>query len=757
MNRNTSTARAAARFTAAAFVLAAAAATASGQASGLPPAYTVIRVSPSLIASVTVGDFNGDGLSDIAWTESGATQVQVVLATGGGRFAAPVPTEIGERGCKVLAANFIRTDTGAQRSELAVIRPGFGDCLMFAPRGDGRFDVTGSVSLGGNYKNACLGDMDGSGTPEIIVSRTNYSNPGNPANPTDSGAWNNGGRGIRTIVVRPDGTLTGVDQLSTLTTAQGVAIGDINKDGRADLVTMWRYPGTNVADWYNKYKFLVHFGGRNANGTPASGFGSMAQRWTNLKGYLADGVAVCDIDQDRARNDLVFMSRENRTIEVALNNGQNDPESWIRWSFVRPNHITSANMISASLVRTADEQPVWMEDENGRMVAMTMVKTNNTVAAQKLWNIEIPSGYHATIAAGDFDGDRDTDLVITAAQYLLVSGNPAQNTRPVVGGLTLSGEAKIGRAVTLTAQNVSDPDLTDKVAKVSFYLDLDNSGSVTAPDALLGTDSDGGNGWRITSTLASTFPTSARFLAVATDDLGLEGNAAALSQNLAPNGRPVVTGLRFDKDQATTGQAITLSADGVADSDADGSIREVRFYRDANRNGAFDMSDEMLGSDSNPEDGWTISTTAQSTWGAGVIRFFAVATDDAGDTSPARENSIVAVPASTPDTITIGSFSSSHATRQWTTRLALSATGVSRGTVAVYFFADTDRDGFLTDADRMIARGSPDGLGNWTARVRITRAFGTGPIKIFALASDATGENGDVKELLLRVRTRNAR
>src|SRR5512140_1658885 len=65
---------------------------------------TDYKVGPGASA-VVIADFNGDGRPDLAVTSNTAGTVSVLLGTGGGAFAAPVPYTTGTLPYAVVAAD----------------------------------------------------------------------------------------------------------------------------------------------------------------------------------------------------------------------------------------------------------------------------------------------------------------------------------------------------------------------------------------------------------------------------------------------------------------------------------------------------------------------------------------------------------------------------------------------------------------------------------------------------------------------------
>ncbi len=104
---------------------------------------------------------------------------------------------------------------------------------------------------------------------------------------------------------------------------------------------------------------------------------------------------------------------------------------------------------------------------------------------------------------------------------------PPEPGPPTIGSLSASPDPVVqGDALTLTANGVSDPDGT--VSSVAFYRDADGDGALNeAVDELLGTDTDGSDGFAATVSTTGFALGSHTYFAIATDNDGLTSDAAS--------------------------------------------------------------------------------------------------------------------------------------------------------------------------------------------------------------------------------------
>ena len=182
--------------------------------------------------------------------------------------------------------------------------------------------------------------------------------------------------------------------------------------------------------------------------------------------------------------------------------------------------------------------------------------------------------------------------------FSVIQTGGVENPIPTIGALTLDPAVVTrGFPLTLIAEQVADPN--GSVDLVEFYLDSNGNDNFEADeDRLLGTDVIGTDEFSITvpGENVDWEPGTFKYFARAQDDLG-DWSAPAVAEGNT-NDRPVVAELDADPRLLSVGGTLTLTARGVEDSDADGSIDEVIFYRDTNKTGSFEEEfDEVVDTD----------------------------------------------------------------------------------------------------------------------------------------------------------------
>ncbi len=137
--------------------------------------------------------------------------------------------------------------------------------------------------------------------------------------------------------------------------------------------------------------------------------------------------------------------------------------------------------------------------------------------------------------AGSF-ADNAGNLNAASDQTFTVDSVP-----PSVGSLSVSPDPVTqGNSITLTANNVTDSDGT--VTKIEFYRDANGNGVIDpGTDTLLGTDTNGSDGWTWTGS-TSDFPVGSNtYMAWAQDSTSAWSNVATVTGTVNPQATPTIT------------------------------------------------------------------------------------------------------------------------------------------------------------------------------------------------------------------------
>ncbi len=115
--------------------------------------------------SILVGDFNGDGHQDLALGFSLANSpnyLVILTGNGDGTFQAPIPTGV----TSLVSSMFWEDFSGDGKKDLAYVTTGQFDIMI--GNGDGTFQAPSGFSLGPNWGALDVVDINGDGLPDFV-------------------------------------------------------------------------------------------------------------------------------------------------------------------------------------------------------------------------------------------------------------------------------------------------------------------------------------------------------------------------------------------------------------------------------------------------------------------------------------------------------------------------------------------------------------------------------------------------------------
>jgi hypothetical protein len=185
--------------------------------------------------AVAVGDFNGDGILDIAAANQGAdfsyagSSLSVLLGNGDGSFQPPVDYQIGAGPTAVAVADL----NGDGKADLVATNYGFigsdPGVHVLLGNGDGSFAAPVTYVVPGGPESVAVGDLNGDGVCDLVVGSAQGSNGG-----------------LSVLLGRGDGSFTAPVTYDVGSFPGAVALADVNGDGATDLITA-NFGGSNVS------------------------------------------------------------------------------------------------------------------------------------------------------------------------------------------------------------------------------------------------------------------------------------------------------------------------------------------------------------------------------------------------------------------------------------------------------------------------------------------------------------------------------
>jgi len=401
-----------------------------------------------------VGDFNGDGKADLVVVNQNANTISVLLGNGAGTFGPKTDYATGATPIGVAVGDF----NGDGKPDVAVANFGGKSVSLLLGNGDGTFKPKTDIALSTTPVSLVLGDFNGDGKLDLAVATEDLANDYvNILRGNGDGTFQ---APLTTVTdSAPKGISINLEPFST------IGVGDINGDGRLDLVVV------NNQDSVSQRSGLFYFGG-TVSVLVGNGDATFQAPKNFAVGTSPRTVALGDFNGD-GRLDFAVGNYISGTLSVFMNTG-------------------GGSFSSSSLAPGGAPLSLAAGDFNGDglgdlavALATGGIGTDlNVLAGQAGGSLQSAANYvapaFAFLSSADLNGDSHADLVGTVllanSESVLLNNGDGTFPAPFLianPGVTLSSQA------TADFNGDGIPDLALASGQVELGLGDGNFGDAT--------------------------------------------------------------------------------------------------------------------------------------------------------------------------------------------------------------------------------------------------------------------------------------
>ncbi|MGD1063623.1 MAG: FG-GAP-like repeat-containing protein [Terracidiphilus sp.] len=347
--------------------------------------------------SIAVGDFNGDGVLDLATANNGGSTVTILLGNGNGTFTANGTISLtGTIPYCIAAGDF----NGDGKLDLAVADANSNNVTILLGNGNGTFTAQAASPLTGTHPfSIVVGDFNGDGIPDLAVA-------------------NNASDNVTILVGKGDGTFTAqATSPSTGSSPYAIAADDFNGDGIPDLA---------VAN-QNSNNVTILLGNGDGTFTPAP------QSLTT--GSFPSSIAVGDFNGD-GKLDLAVGNVNSNNLTILLGNG----DGTFTTEATSPSTGGSPYFIAVGDFNGDGIPDLAVSNYTSNNLTILLGKGDGTFTAQAT-KPATGSG-PISIALGDFNGDGTPDLAVPnlgSNTVTVLTSNLTETASATVTGIAIAG------------------------------------------------------------------------------------------------------------------------------------------------------------------------------------------------------------------------------------------------------------------------------------------------------------------------------
>ena len=347
---------------------------------------------PSSIAS---GDFNGDGIPDMAVVNPNSNTLTILLGNGDGTFKATATSpQTGSNPVFVAVGDF----NNDGKADLAVANFNSNTLTILLGNGEGTFTATAvNPTTGSDPQSIAVGDFNGDGILDLAVA--NYSS-----------------NTVTVLLGNGDGTFT-ASPMSAQTGGEPISIvaGDFNGDGILDLAVTNSYG--------NPVTILL-----------GSGDGSFTAGVSPQTGNGSKSIVTGDFNGDGIP-DLAFANSSGNGVSILLGNG----DGTFTATSVSPPTLTVPGSVAIGDFNGDGEADLAVTNPYSNIVTVLLGNGDGTFTAGGSPQM---GSYPASIVTGDFNRDGIPDLAVAnyyGSTLTVMTAQLAQTATATASGIAIAG------------------------------------------------------------------------------------------------------------------------------------------------------------------------------------------------------------------------------------------------------------------------------------------------------------------------------
>ena len=378
-----------------------------------------------------LADFNGDGFPDIAIARDGKLTLYLGSASGFGSASAPIPLALFQPRA-VAAGDF----NGDGKIDLVVADRDF--LAVMAGRGDGSFAAARVYPLpavAAQFGKLAVADFNGDGRADVLVTMQQQS-------AATGGAF--------VYIANADGSLKAPVQIDAAVNLGGLAVGDLNGDGRADIAVGGLDPQFYLRGSNTLLGVRVYL-------SNADGSFSLAATLTQAGAVAYPALAIADMNKD-GKADLVFGTLNSGFEDlVVIAPGLGDGSFGAATTFALPGGGPGIRSLAVADFNFDGNPDVMLA--GGNYSAVLIGNGDGTITGM---NALVIAGGGTAVIAADLDKDGVSDAVMATTQGIV----PLVRVRSVIEGAAppptadFSIAAAVPAAQTVTAGQSASTVLT---------------------------------------------------------------------------------------------------------------------------------------------------------------------------------------------------------------------------------------------------------------------------------------------------------